>query len=205
MESRSTATTQPDLDDRTRERIAQLTYAGEEPTATLPVRDGVVVATTHRLLVYTPDGDGVVLQTVDAPNVASLDYTAVGNGRWRPALVASVVGVAGLLAGQTVSVDPPSVATADSPAVGGGLGAVTETIRLVGLVDELATVVGMLALLVAAGLLASYGASRDSQVVVRVAGDDPLVVPAGETDAARVESFAASVGVDYSPPSFRSN
>jgi hypothetical protein len=182
-----------------------LTYAGEEPTATLPVRDGVVVATTHRLLVYTPRGDGVVLQTVAAPNVVGLGYTATGNGRWRPALVAFAAGVAGLLAGQTVSIEPPSVATADSPAVGGGLETVTAVIGLVGLVDELLTAVGAVALLVAVGLLASDTASRDPRVVVRVAGDDPLTVPAGETDAGRVESFAASVGVDYSPPSFRSS
>jgi hypothetical protein len=192
-------------DSRTREQITQLTYAGEEPTATLPVRDGILVATTHRLLVYTPDGDGAVLQTVEAPNVTGLGYARLGNGRWRPALVAFAVGVASLLVGQTVSVEPPSVAVADSPVAGGGLDAVTETIRLVGLLDELATVVGVGALLVAAGLLASDGISRDAQVVVRVAGEDPLAVPAGETDATTVESFAASVGVDYSPPSFRSS
>lgn len=205
MESRSTATTQPDLDDQTRARIDRLTYTGEEPTATLPVRDGVLVATTHRLLVYTPDGDGVVLQTVAAPNVTGVGHTTGGNRRWRPALVAFAVGVAGLLVGQTLSVEPPSVAAADSPAVGGGLDAVTAVVGLVGLLDELATVVGVAALLVAAGLLASYGTSRDSQVVVRVAGDDPLRVSAGETDPAAVRSFASSVGVDYSPPSFRSS
>jgi len=44
VESRST-TTQPALDGQTREQIAQLTYAGEESTTALPVRDGVVVAT----------------------------------------------------------------------------------------------------------------------------------------------------------------
>jgi len=191
------------LDDQTREHVERLTYAGEEPTATLPVRDGVLVATTHRLLVYTPRGDGAVLQTVEAPNVTGLGYATLGNGRWRPALVAFAVGVASLLVGQTISVAPPSVAVADSPVAGGGLGAVTETIRLVGLLDELATVVGVGALLVAAGLLASDGISRDAQVVVRVAGDDPLRVSAGETDAAAVRSFASSVGVDYSPPSFR--
>jgi hypothetical protein len=205
VKSRSTATTQPDFGDQTRERIDRLTYAGEEPTATLPVRDGVLVATTHRLLVYTPDGDGVVLQTVAAPNVTGLGHTTGGNRRWRPGLVALAVGIAGLLVGQTLSVAPPSVASADSPVVGDGLAAVTETIRLVGLFDELATVVGVGALLVAAGLFASYGTSRDTQVVVRVAGEDPLVASAGETDATTVESFAASVGVDYSPPSFRSS
>lgn len=205
MESRSTATTRPDLGDLTRERVDRLTYAGEEPTATLPVRDGILVATTHRLLVYTPDGDGAVLQTVEAPNVTGLGYATLGNGRWRPALVAFAVGVASLLVGQTVSVTPPSVAAADSPAVGGGLAVVTETIRLVGLLDELATVVGGVALLVAVGLLASDRASRDSQVVVQIAGADSLAVPAGETDATSVESFATSVGVDYSPPSFRSS
>lgn len=205
MKSRSTATTQPDLDDQTRERVDRLTYAGEEPTATLPVRDGILVATTHRLLVYTPDDDGVVLQTVAAPNVTGVGHTTGGNRRWRPGLVAFAVGVAGLLVGQTLSVEPPSVASADSPVAGGGLDAVTETIRLVGLLDELATVVGVAALLVAVGLFASYGTSRNTQVVVRVAGDDPLVVSAGETDAAAVRSFAASVGVDYSPPSFRSS
>jgi len=205
VESRSTATTQPGLDDQTRERVDRLTYAGEEPTATLSVRDGILVATTHRLLVYTPDDDGVVLQTVAAPNVTGVGHTTGGNRRWRPALVAFAVGVAGLLVGQTLSVAPPSVASADSPVAGGGLDAVTETIRLVGLLDELATVVGVGASLVAAGLLASDGISRKAQVVVRVAGDDPLVVSAGETDAAAVRSFAASVGVDYSPPSFRSS
>ena len=205
MESRSTATTQPALDDQTRERVDRLTYAGEEPTETLPVRDGALVATTHRLLVYTPQADGARLQTVDAPNVVGLGYATAGNGRRRPALVAFAVGVASLFVGQTVSITPPSVAGADSPALGGGLDTVTAVIGLVGLLDELATVVGVVALLVVVGLLASYVRSRNSQVVVRVAADDPLTVPAGETDAAAVESFAASVGVDYSPPSFRSS
>lgn len=188
-------------------RVAGLTYAGEEPTATLPVRNGHVVATTHRLLVYTPDGDGANLQTVEAPNVVGVATGVRGRPTSRRVGVFGVLaGLTGLVAGRLVNFESPADAVptdVDVLGVGGLLQTVADVIALLTLLDEALTLFGAVALLAGGIALAVAAAGRRQTVVVEVAGGPDIQLPAGRTDAGDVQAFAERVGVDYSPPSFR--
>lgn len=190
------------------DRVAALTYAGEEPTATLPVRDGLLVATTHRLLVYTPEGDGANLQTVEAPNVVGVGAGVRGRPELRQTGVFGVLaGVAGLLGGRVVSFETPAEAVptdVDVLGVGGLLRTVADVVGLLTLLDEALTLFGAVALLAGGVALAAAVTGRRQTVVVVVAGGPDVQVPAGRTDDGEVRAFAEdAVDVDYSPPSFR--
>ena len=189
------------------ERVAALTYAGEEPTATLPVRDGCVVATTHRLLVYTPEGDGANLRAVEAPNVVG--FAAGVRGRptvQRVGVFGVLAGLTGLVAGRLVDFESPADAVPTDVGVlgvGGLFRTIAGAVALLTLLDEALTLFGAVALLAGGVALAAAVAGRRQTVVVAVAGGPDVQVPAGRTDADDVRAFAERVGVDYSPPSFR--
>jgi hypothetical protein len=200
--------TEPDSDNSgVGGRIRSLLYAGEEPQAAVPVADGYLVATTHRLLVYTPRGDGTNLEVVEGPNATAISHDASGNAQLLQPIVYTVGG--GLLLvvlGTMLNFQGLSDAV---PRVSGGVGVgsilaqIASLLSLVGLLDELMAVAGALALLVGTALTGAYLYTRRSEVVVRVAGESDLRVPAGSTTERETEAFAEEAGVDYSPPSFR--
>ena len=189
------------------DRVAALTYAGEEPAATLPVRDGHLVATTHRLLVYTPEGDGPNLRTVEAPNVDGVSAGVRGRpGRRRIGVFGVLAGVAGLLGGRVIDFQTPAEAVptdVDVLGVGGLLRTVADVVGLLTLLDEALTLFGVVALLAGGLALAAAVAGRRRTVVVTVAGGPDVQVPAGQTEDSDVRAFTEDAGVDYSPPSFR--
>lgn len=195
--------------DALAERVRGLLYAGEEPVATLPVADGLVVATSHRLLVYTPDGDGPNLRVVEGPNVTGVGRDTTGDDRLRrPTALGVGGGLLATLAGLSFDPENPLETTpTDTGGVGieGLLSPIQGLLDVVTLVDDLLVAVGVLALLGGLVGLAAYLVGRETTVVVAVAGDDDLRVAAGGTTAEELRSFASTAGVDYNPPSFRSS
>lgn len=193
------------------DRIRSLLYAGEEPRAAVPVADGYLVATTHRLLVYTPRGDGVNLEVVKGPNATAISHDASGNAQLLQPIVYTVGGglllvvLGTVLNLQGMSDAVPSMEGSGGVGVGNILAQIASVLSLVGLIDELMAVAGALALLLGTALTGAYLYTRRSEVVVSVAGESDVRIDAGSTTERETEAFAEEAGVDYSPPSFRSS
>lgn len=172
--------------------LEDLLYAGETVVETVGVDDGDLVVTSHRVLAYTPEGDGSTLRAADRPNVEDVSLEREGWSRpLGPALRGFVVGVVCLGAGLTVSFDGmlADVAVGDAgAAVGiGGLVSLLATIqRLLAVLDDLLVAVGVLGLLVGVGGLGVWLRSREDVVVVAVEGGGDLVVSAATASEAAV-------------------
>lgn len=181
--------------------VDALLYAGEESRATLPVADGHLVATSHRLLVYTPEAeDRATLRAAHRVNVSDVSVTATGAG-WliRPTAYALLGGTALVLVGSAVSFDSMSTAVPQSAGmtgVGGLLSMISGVLSLLALVDDLLRVVGALSLLVGAVLLGAYAYTRGGEVVVETEGDpDDYRVDAGDADGDAVDRFLSEAGL----------
>ena len=172
--------------------VEDLLYEGERVRGRVSVGDDRVVVTTHRLLAFTPTGEGENSRQVDLPNVDDVRAGYDGEDALLPqALRAAVYGLVLLAVGFLVDFDsfvPTDVFDSTSETAGRiGLGGLFATMgRLLDVVaslDDVARVAGALVLLFAVFVLAVYALTRDRAVVVSVAGDAPdVVVPVGEAD-----------------------
>lgn len=177
------------------DRLADLRFEGESVVESVPVGDGRVVVTSHRLLSYDPAG-AVRFRAVERPNVAGVrietgtraDLLALAA---RPALWGVALVVAGLLLPADDLLSTPSV-----PA-GTGLGGVVSTVEsifgLLALLDDLLLAAGALALLVALGALALSRVRRRRELVIEVAGDHDVRLPAAAADEATVAAIREAV------------
>lgn len=182
-------------------RVDDLLFEGEAVRESVPVGDGRVVVTSHRLLAFTPGTDGENYRHVDLPNVEGVTVRSAGEtGYLEPGAKAAVVGVVLMAAGATVSFDGllTSVAVDPSAAAGSGIGGVLgllDTLTTVlGLLDDAMLVAGALGTVVGLGALGLYLQSRERLLEVEVAGDEPVRLPVeGEGEAAR-EALALALG-----------
>ena len=181
------------------DRADELLYDGEESIERVRIGEGGVVVTSHRVLVFTPGGDGANFRDVDRPNVVGV--AAGTSGEWaflERAIKALVAGGVLLVAGQTVSLDSMVEgieigASAGQVGMGGMLGLLQTFLSLMAQLDELLTLFGALALLFGAIVLGVYAWSREAELVVSVAGDEEdLRLPAPD-DAAAVAARLESV------------
>ncbi|WP_313691589.1 hypothetical protein [Halorarum halobium] len=172
-----------------------LLYDGETAEASVPLDDGRLVRTSHRLLLYTPETDGRTLTVVQGPNVEDVSLSASGRGAYvSPALKSVLVGGVLLAAGSVVPVDgmagaAPSSAGAGATGMGGTITLLGDVMGVIALLDDALRTLGALVLLGGVALLGLYLRSRKREVVVSVAGDEDLTLPAGgvtEADVARV-------------------
>lgn len=174
------------------ERVDELLYQGEEALERHEAGPNLLVVTTHRLLAFTPEGDGPNFQHVDLPNVTGVSLSATG----RPKLLEYGVktGALGLLAfGSGAAVDFAGLLSLDSVdttgagqvGVGGVLGMVDAVAGLLALLDVALTAGGALLTLAGLGLLAVYLRSRERELVVEVAGGDPVTVATDDPEAVR--------------------
>lgn len=173
--------------------MQELTYDGERIDAELQFSNGVLVATSHRLLVVTPAGDGPNLRVVYRPNVERVGRGHGGRRYVRPTVAASGAGVLAFLAGSTLSVESPTV----PDGAGGLLGPLGTVFGLVGLVDELLLAGGAVCLLVGVGSAAVWLAARGSVVTVERAGRDPVRVSAPGVTDRQLRAFAREADVAY--------
>ena len=164
--------------------VDDLLYDGEAVVETVPVDDGRVVVTTHRLLAWTPAGEGRRLRSVARPNVASVSEAREGGERaFGVALRAGVVGVVCLVVAPLAAVDVPDVSGGEA-ALGGGLDALASLFGALALLDEALTVAGALALAVAAAAAGWFLRRRERVVRVDVAGEDDVSVRADDPASA---------------------
>jgi len=186
------------------DRVEDLLYDGEEIVERVPIADGGVVVTSHRVLAFTPDGDGANFRDVDRPNVTGVAEQASGEwGFLQQAIKALVVGVVLLVAGQTVSLDSMVTGvTIDSSAaqvgMGGMLGMLQQFLSLMAQLDELLTVFGALALLFGVVVFGVFVWTRERELMIGVAGDDAedLRLPAPEDADEMVQRLERAIRPD---------
>ncbi len=174
-----------------------LLYGGETTVAQLSIPDGRLIATTHRLLVVTPNTDGANLRTAHRANVQRLGRATNGRQFLRPTVYAFGGGVAGMALGSAFSLDGlGETVPSDGPAAG-VLGPLGTALELASLLDELLIALGAVCLLVGTIIATVWLLVRQSVVVVRVAGRETIRVPAGSLDATRVERFSTDAGFEF--------
>lgn len=168
-------------------RVDGLLYDGEHVETKVPVGEGGVVVTTHRVLAFTPADDGSNFESVERPNVTGVERTTRGSFAYlTQAVKALLVGGVLLAAGQVVSLDSMvggiELTTTGGMGLDGFLSLMQSLLGLLAMLDEIMTVAGALGLLLGAVILGAYALSRTDRLVVAVAGSEDLELPAAETD-----------------------
>ncbi|MFB6234094.1 MAG: hypothetical protein ABEH81_10095 [Halopenitus sp.] len=162
-------------------RDDELLYDGESIRERVDAGSDLVVVTSHRVLAFTPEGDGANFRAVDRPNVTGVRAGAQGDADWlRRAAVAGVGGLGALALGLVLDFDS-LVPTGGVDVAGGGaagIGGLLETIgtllRVVALLDDLFVAVGLLAVLAAVAVGSLYWTQREPKLTIAVAGDDDI-------------------------------
>lgn len=164
-------------------RADELLFDGESVRERVAAGSDGVVVTSHRVLVFTPEGDGANFRAVDRPNVTAVRAGTQGNAeRLHRAAVAGVGGFGALVLGLVLDFDSlvpnggVDIAGGGAAGIGGVLETIETLIRLFGLLDDLLTAVGLLLLLAAVALTGIYGAQRKPKLTIEVAGADDLQV-----------------------------
>ncbi|QZP37183.1 hypothetical protein [Halobaculum magnesiiphilum] len=183
--------------------VEPLLYAGEEVRASLPVADGRLVATSHRVLAHAPQADPekrATLRAVHRVNVTDVSPSSTATD-WlvRPIAYTVIGGLAMVLGGSMVSLDSMSATTPDgagATGVGGLLSMVDGVLSVLSLVDDALRVAGAVSLLLGVALMGVYAGTRGREVVVETEGEaDTLRVDAGGVDDDAIERFRAEAGV----------
>jgi hypothetical protein len=165
------------------ERAERLCYEGEAITERVRLGDGGVVVTTHRMLAFSPDGEGPNFQQADRPNVTGVRRDDGGDAGWlQRGLEALLVGAVLVVAGWSVDFEgmfgDVSLAGANQVSgLGGVLGLIEGVLAVLAVLDDLMLAGGAIALLVTVATFGVYLRTRETTLRVEVAGDDDLRVP----------------------------
>lgn len=189
------------------DRVEDLLYDGESVEADVPLGEGGLVVTSHRVLAFTPDREGANYRAVDRPNV---DGVAVEtSGEWQfleQGVKALVVGLALVVAGQTISLDSlvSDISLTDTGAtgsvgLGGMMGLLQSMLTLLAQLDDLLRLFGGLALAFSVVVLGVYLWSRERLLVLSVAGDEDVELTAPD-DEGVVEEIELALLPGDAPP-----
>lgn len=165
-------------DPRWRDQLAELLYDGESVRETVDVGDARVVVTSHRVLAFDPNADGKRFQQVQRPNVLGVT-TGANTERSLLARGSRWIAYGGIMIVTGALVDLDSVlgdvslgGSGGGVGLGGVLGVLQGMLDLLRQLDDLLQFVGGLVLLLGGLALGAYLLTRDTCLVVRVAGDD---------------------------------
>jgi len=173
------------------ERAEELLYDGESVQRAVRVGDGGVVVTSHRVLAFTPDRDGANFRQVDRPNVDGVEVRTGGQFRFlMQAVKAILIGAILVAAGMTLSFDDlvgnvsldAGGGAASAVGLGQIMGLLETMLTLFTLLDDLLLLFGGLALALGAAVLAVYLWSRETLLVISVAGGEDIELTAPEED-----------------------
>ncbi len=173
------------LEDWT-EEIDRLLHAGEDVEEDVRVGTSRVVVTNQRVIALTPDTPQENFRYVDRPNAVGVEKR--GGGNTKVLGIGGTLGATGILS-ILVGVAMPDLSSLfDIPGGAGGaapgMGAARSFLSLLGLIDTAFMALG--ALLIANGLVVFgyYLWTRETVLVVEVAGGDDMEFPVpGEEDA----------------------
>lgn len=177
----------PRWDERARERLRH----GETVETTVSVGDNGVVVTSQRVFTFTPGSDGSNFRSVERPNVEDVAVDSTSDTGWLGYVAkAGLGGVAGVALGLTVDFGTLlefgeiGGQGAGRVGMGGMLTVLQQLSRLLGLLDQVLLVGGLLALALALGALGMYVESRSKTVRLAVAGDTDLHIPSEDPGTA---------------------
>jgi len=187
------------------ERVEALLYEGETVADSVAWDGARVVLTSHRLLVFTPGGEGANFRAVDRPNVEGLETgarsrTGLLERGLRYGLLGAVLVGAGAVVDLGGIVDGVDLSGTDQLGLG-GLGATMQ--RLLGLLarlDQLLQAAGALGVLLGVALLAAWWYTREPTLRVAVAGGEDVRVPRpDDPDRRRLAELLAGAGPGDTP------
>jgi hypothetical protein len=189
-----------------RERVSDLLYDGEEIRDSVDVETSTVVVTSHRLLVFTPDGDGPNFRQVDRPNVDGVSAgTRSETERLEQGVRYGVIGAVLVIAGTVIDLDSllgdvsGATQSASEFGFGGFMGTLQSMMALLTRLDELLQIAGVLALFLSVVLLGVYWYTREPTLVIEVAGDDDVHVPRSTGASECVQRLQTAVAPDGRP------
>lgn len=168
------------------DRVDQLLFDGETVESNVDVGAGTVVVTSHRVLVFTPDGDGPRYRAIDRPNVLGIEHRGVSPYDVRSTVAKLGIG-AMLLVLLGIVVDPqaliPRPDLSSAQGAGGMVGPVETMLDAFYALDEVALVLGALLAIAGAGLLGVQLATRSERLAIEIAGEDDVLLSFGVDDA----------------------
>ena len=190
--------------------LDQLLYDGEQVIETGAGHSAGLVVTSHRLLVFTPDGEGKNYQVLQRPNVLGIKSEERGPDKWlRASMKWAVVGVAMAIGGLVLDLEGVmgSTSTAGTDAVGvGWIGGVFSLFQTVfALLDEVLLGVGLLGIGIAISLFGWYWANRAETVTVEVAGEADLELPAAGLSSEAIRGLREAINPPVAGDSNPSN
>ena len=174
------------------DRVAELLYEGEDVTEQVSVGDAHVVVTTHRVLAFTPEMEGENFRQVERPNVTDVSVRTDGEtGFLMTGFRAGLFGIVFLGVGMVVDfgalMGDINLSEMDAGAgalgIGGILGMVQGMIDILSSLDDYMRMFGALLLLFALVPVAVYVYSRETRLVLSIAGGDDLPIASPPEDA----------------------
>ena len=182
--------------------VDRLLHDGEDVEESLDVGPDRLVVTTHRLLAFMPSGDSPRFEAIHRPNVTSVDLQSGGSPHHlERAIKAGILGFFLLAGGATVSLDgmltgSVDAATATQTGVGDVIGFLGVLATILALVDDILLVTGLASIGLAALATTLYLRSRDTDVVVRVAGGSDVHLAGEDVTEASLMRLRRALGFD---------
>jgi len=199
---------QSPLSQATDDRLSEMLFQGEEVEDEFTVEGARVAVTTHRVLVFTPNGEGRRFDHADRPNVLDANVETTGKGSYiewsvRAGVYGAVFLGGGILLKASGVLDQLSATQPPEDAPGAGIAQLVSFLpKALGALTTVLLVVGGLLAIVAGALVALYFRSRERELVIERAGRDPMRVPVHGDDAEQVaRRLRAAVGTSSKPRS----
>jgi hypothetical protein len=199
---------QSPLSQATDDRLASMLFQGEEVEEEFTVEGARVAVTTHRVLVFTPDGEGRRFDHADRPNVLDATVETTGQNSYvgwgvKTSIYGTVLLATGFLLRTSGLVDELGGATAPTDAPGAEVAQMVSLLpTLLGTLTNVILVVGGLLVIAAVALAGLYYDSRERELVIERAGRDPMRVPVRSDDAEQVaRQLRTTLGTGSKPRS----
>ncbi|UPW02061.1 hypothetical protein M0R88_08190 [Halorussus gelatinilyticus] len=199
---------QSPLSQATDDRLSQMLFQGEEVEEEFTVEGARVAVTTHRVLVFTPDGDGRRFDHADRPNVLDASIETTGKDAYvgwgvRAGVYGAVLFGGGILLKTSGVLDGLGDVTPPADAPGAGIAQLVSLLpKALGMLTTVLLVGGGLLVVVALALVGVYFSSRERELVIERAGRDPMRVPVRDDDAEDIaRRLRAAVGTSSKPRS----
>ncbi|WP_137286504.1 hypothetical protein [Halorussus salinisoli] len=199
---------QSPLSQATDDRLSEMLFQGEEVEEEFTVEGARVAVTTHRVLVFTPNGDGRRFDHADRPNVLDANVETTGHRSYvgwsvRTGVYGAVLLGGGILLKTSGILDQLDAANPPENAPGSGIAQLVSFLpKALGTLTNGLLVVGGLLILAAVALAALYFGSRERELVIERAGRDPMRVPVHSDDAEDVaRRLRTAVGTGSKPRS----
>ncbi|WP_435180776.1 hypothetical protein [Halorussus sp. AFM4] len=192
---------QSPLSQATDDRLSEMLFQGEEVEEELTVEGARVAVTTHRVLVFTPDGDGRRFDHADRPNVLDANVETTGRDSYvewgvRTGVYGAVLFGGGVLLKTSGILEELGATEAPADVPGSGIAQFVSLLpKALGTLTTGLLLGGGLLALAALALGGLYFSSRERELVIERAGRDPMRVPVRDDDAEDVaRRLRAAVG-----------